>query len=250
MTTVKEHSLGFKPPMVRAILSDTKTMTRRLITPRNSYYDGGPVNKARWAELDWASQDIFVDKGPSPMGNPGPYLHVPDKDGDAVHRIYPRYQPGDRLWVRETWKATGMFAGRIPRDTRGCSRFAYAADETQLLRDQPISWRPSIHMPRWASRITLEITGVRVERLQDISESDCIAEGIAHNWTGDLKTGPNGFGGEGWVPDCGWWHYTNSIDGDPAFTPHESYQSLWESINGPGSWALNPWVWVVEFKRI
>ena len=89
-----------------------------------------------------------------------------------------------------------------------------------------VGWKPSIHMPRWASRITLEITGVRVERLQDISPEDCWAEGIQE------------------MRDAG------DENGELRGSVKQDYQALWESINGPGSWNANPWVWVVEFKRL
>lgn len=138
-----------------------------------------------------------------------------------------------------------------PDDGTGRVLSVYGADGTLTVADA-WPWRrsylPSMHCPRGLSRITLEVTAVRVERLQDISEADAIAEGIEPNWSGDLKVGPNGYGGEGWVPECGWRHYLNSMDGDPAYEPVESYRSLWESISGAGSWAANPWVWVVEFR--
>jgi len=94
-------------------------------------------------------------------------------------------------------------------------------------------WRPSIHMPRWASRITLEITDVRVERLQDISEDDCLAEGIAQVVREKLPG----------IQQCGEY---DTIDVDPV----AEYRDLWESINGPESWAANPWVWVIGFKKL
>lgn len=235
MTTVKEHNMGFKPAMALAILRGTKTMTRRLITPRNSYYDGGPVRKARWEELDWASPDIFVDKGPSPSGNSGPYLHVPDKDCDCTHRIYPRYQPGDGLWGRERHSIGSDMSGRqIIATHLDDADGRLVIGESQVMHPEApegsrswcLQWkrRPSIHMPRWASRITLEVTGVRVERLQDISEQDALSEGITYH---DL---PN-----------------NGLDPMRART---WFRGLWESINGPGSWALNPYVWVIQFRRL
>ncbi len=99
-----------------------------------------------------------------------------------------------------------------------------------------MKWKPSIHMPRWASRITLEVTGVRVERLQDISEEDAIAEGV-ECWEERGYDDAQDF-------------YRNYHTGGDLFTAKASYRTLWESINGPGSWERNDWVWVIEFKRI
>ena len=129
-----------------------------------------------------------------------------NEEGDMPSFRCPHGVPGDRLWVREShW----------------------------WFKDEPAS----IHMPRWASRITLEVTGVRVERLQDISEADAIAEGIEQMpcEVPDTKLWRN------YTPDNGW---------TPRVAmPQNSYRSLWESINGQGSWDANPWVWVVEFRR-
>lgn len=128
----------------------------------------------------------------------------------------PYGQPGDLLWVRETWAWYGC--ERDPREV------LYRAD-TSNLPESHGRWRPSIHMPRWASRITLRVTGVRVERLQDITEVDAIAEGAqpfrlpCHPQRETLR----------------------HVDG---------FALLWESINGAGSWDANPWVWVVEFERV
>ena len=120
-------------------------------------------------------------------------------------------QPGDLLWVREAFcDATKAMAGRVLYRATG---------------DIACGWKPSIHMPRWASRILLEITDVRAERLQDISEADCIAEGAA--------------GGHGSIPGYNY-----------AATPLEHYKHIWETINGHGSWAKNPWVWVIKFKVV
>ena len=133
-----------------------------------------------------------------------------NEEGDWWIR-YPYGKPGARLWVRETWLRDIYTGG-----------FQYFADHPS---PNVPKWKPSIHMPRAASRITLEVTGVRVERIQDITHGDVEAEGIA-------------------------------CPGAPRPTLMQKaehcsmYRALWESINGPGSWATNPWVWVVEFRRV
>lgn len=128
---------------------------------------------------------------------------------------------GSRLWVRETWAAPHAYDHLPPRLIPQDARIHYAATEER----GGLLWRPSIFMPRWASRITLEIVGVRVDRLQSISESDALAEGVT-------------------VTPC-----------NPSRVERmgrDAFRSLWEDINGntPAEWAANPWVWVVEFKRI
>ena len=137
---------------------------------------------------------------------------------DWNERPLPYGQTGDRLWVRETF---GHFE-RNQHFKPGCNVY-YRADGN-CLELEP--WRPSIHMPRWASRITLEITSVRVERLQDISEADAQAEGVTDD--GSLVT---------------------DLDGKDRGGTIAAYATLWEVINGVGSWDDNPWVWVVSFKR-
>jgi hypothetical protein len=112
----------------------------------------------------------------------------------------------------------------------------YRADERDQERDELTRWRPSIHMPRWASRINLEVVSVRVERLQDISEEDAMSEGI-ESWE------------ERGVDDAQD-YYRDYVTGGHVYNAKDSFRSLWQSINGPGSWEANPWVWVVEFKRI
>lgn len=135
--------------------------------------------------------------------------------------VCPYGGPGDRLWVREShwWfkdehdPVTGYYPPKLTAED-----VEYRADGERPGR----SWRPSIHMPRWASRITLEITGVRVERLQDISAEDCIAEGMQ----------------------------SRMREHDAVCDLRDQYRDLWEHINGPGSWDANPWVWVLEFRRL
>jgi hypothetical protein len=141
--------------------------------------------------------------------------------------------PKDRLWVRETWRTNSIYDNDKPSLIPSSAPIEYAADHNkkQLMAGKN---RPSIFMPRWASRIDLEIIGIRVERLQDISEADAIAEGIIRH---------------GVCSNTGLFH--NYIDSSTGFIdPRDSYQSLWQSINGQESWEANPWVWVIEFKKL
>ena len=199
---MKERPILFSAPMVRAILDGRKTMTRRVMKPQP--HEG--VDAVEW-------QDQII------VG-----MNVPDQSGFAMMRggvieseaiRCPYGEPGDRLWVRE--------CVRLPD---GLEYVAYKADiDTPRWRDcidpENCRWTPSIHMPRWASRINLEITGVRVERLQDITDADALAEGACH-------------------PD------PRAKDG----CYRSAFEGLWESINGAASWDANPFVWVVEFRRV
>jgi hypothetical protein len=200
---MKERPILFSAPMVRAILAGTKTQTRRVVKPQPPGTVLSPTMVARDAAA------------------PSGYSFISDEYDDMLLTC-PYGAPGDRLWVRETW-------GRDQADNGGdrhWNRIVYRADpgEQALDNGTPVPWKPSIHMPRWASRITLEVTGVRVERLQDISVADAMAEGV-------VEVNENLRG----LEPCMEWRY--------------AYEDLWESINGAGSWDANPWVWVVEFKR-
>lgn len=192
---IKERPILFSGPMVRAILEGRKTQTRRIV---------------KGTALEWLAPGMFT----------------PEFVADPGNRLCPYGQPGDRLWVRETWSNLNAdFPAVDPH-------FVYRADEND---HGPVTWKPSIHMPRAASRLLLEVTDVRVERLQDISEDDARAEGVLENPTGDT------------LHD--FWHYAG--DGCwGAFNAVHSFESLWQSINGPESWDENPWVWAVTFKRI
>jgi len=200
MSSFKERPILFSAPMVRAILEGRKTMTRRVIPEAliDKYYDYD----------DWCNSVM-----PSDVSCTREY----EKQFFGNRCKYGK--AGDRLWVRETWARYNIEAHRHD--------IAYKAT---VPSDWPKEgrWRPSIHMPRWASRINLEITGVRVERLNDISPFDCHQEGAASGevrWNGNTPV-PVGSG----VKD--------------------NFRNLWESINGEGSWQANPFVWVIEFKRI
>ena len=181
----------FKDEMVRAILDGRKTQTRRVMKPQP---EGG---------LDFT-----------------PFAPFGVVNGKGNPLICRHGQPGDRLWVRETWQHLhneGQKADQFEQWQQNSIDCFYLADESSP-NNKPMSgrWRPSIHMPRWASRITLEITDVRVERLQDISNEDAVAEGIG--------------------TPC-----------DMRYAALDAFKPLWESINGPDSWEANPWVWVIEY---
>jgi hypothetical protein len=211
--SMKERPILMSGAMVKALLAGTKTQTRRIVKPQ-SLFDG---------------KDGILRLHPNQQGSP--YGEV-----------------GDRLWVRETWALTWFSTdietgyaddwGNVNKnrldqiqgveDLRSCEKVVFDADGKWEPRkeDRGFNWKPSIFMPRWASRITLEITSVRVERLQDISETDAIAEGITMAE----------------FPKCVW-------PGD--WTARDAFAVLWDKINGKrASWADNPWVWIVEFKKM
>jgi len=203
-----DRPILFSTPMVRALLAGSKTQTRRVakVVADPLFSGGGYVTQRR---------DTL---GPRETGG-----HIGIGAGEGLHQACPYGSPGDRLWVRETWNHANV-RPPIPEP------FIYAADlgPTGVTR-WAANWRPSIHMPRAASRITLEITGVRVERLRDISEADAMAEGIVALHGG-------GFG----LPDGSHFHIVD---------PRICYWSLWESINGRASVEANPFVWAVEFAK-
>lgn len=236
--------------MVRALLNDTKTQTRRVVKPQPVANQRGKFNFT-----------TFTD----------------DEGIESYWQNYPFWgpvrcpygQPGDRLWVRESWgyfdpDGTGVDYDRDHNDdgkAGPCTAYRQEMlEEGNALRNYwrrriaykatfaerkygmgpvgPNKWRPSIHMPRWANRITLEITAVRVERLQDISPADCEAEGVQRLPLQEGELNP--------------W-YTADVSAGPVLHSRSTigaYRKLWEQINGPGSWDANPWVWVVEFKVV
>lgn len=260
---MKEHATLFKAEMVRALLRevDPKTQTRRLFTRYNSHVDGARASPALWADLNF--DEAWVDSGPSPAGNPGPYLKVPRRsDAEMVHRVYATIEVGDRLWVRENgWERPE----RTPRQMReGADTWApyyFDADglswsDAEEFKAWGFKRRPSIHMPRWASRILLDVTEVRIERLQQIDAVDAIAEGITFTDYG-RRCGHKG----GWteVGDCpapesthpqlpGWGveptSHMQCMHSAPA-----AYASLWSQINGADSWAANPFIRAFRFAR-
>lgn len=205
-----ERPILFDAEMVRAILAGRKTQTRRIVQPQ----PGDEWHPASYGEVHKLRDGEFVFRNGEPVViGWGPSNH----DGGEAFPC-PYGKPGDRLWVREAW-------GEHP-EIEACT--CYKADPGH--KYDGIKWKPSIHMPRARCRMRLEVTDVRVERLQDISEEDAKAEGIEIIQGGFYK---NYLGGE--VAGCS--------------SPELSFYSLWESINGIGSWDKNPWVWALTFRR-
>lgn len=266
---MKERPIIFSAPMVREILEGRKTMTRRVVKfpewkeKEDSFtcksatvYKNFDVSGHNWFTWDlngvggWNSKEETIEK--SKMCS---YIAAIQQDFVSC----PYGQPGDRLWVKEKWRvgAWDVDTGNIAVDYAASPELAktpwiYAdkmferlwiqstddAMKANLPMDEcgeyhwepgkgPCHWRSSMFMPRWASRITLEITAVRVERLHDISTSDVFAEGMEMRPEDDDGSTWGAFG-----------------------AAHQRFKELWESINGPDSWDVNPWVWVIEFKRV
>ncbi len=210
-----EKPILFSGPMVRAILDGRKTQTRRVV--KHDPFFGKPDRG-----------NAFVDGGPQ-----SPYLHNPQDGGEygdeTVQRVYPAYQVGDTLWVRETW---AEFDKPPKVEYRAdCDHYEYGL--ATIRRDDLAvprvidRWRPSIFMPRWASRIALEVTDVRCQRLQEISEEDAVAEGCS------------GHDGEG--------PYISAFGGRRIIN---NFAALWDTLNAKRGygWDSNPWVWAYTFK--
>ncbi|TKU44061.1 hypothetical protein FDX24_05760 [Citrobacter sp. wls716] len=215
---MKERGMIFNGEMVRAILDGRKTQTRRVMKPQPE-----PCPAPRGGH--WWPSNVFKTM-----------LHVEEEMqngkggcGGLVGDACPFGDVGDRIWVRETWAEAGASAPDLK-----LYRANYPAHVPTHYENVPpaedVRWTPSIHMPRWASRITLEIIGVRVERLNSISQEDAQAEGM------ELT---------GWRPT-----YSDPDSGGEVWTPYDNFAQLWESIYGEESWKANPWVWVIEFKVV
>lgn len=231
---MRERPILFSTPMVQAILVGRKTVTRRVLKPQPDS-DGGPPLATGWFHPETAD------------GGPGP--HTFGVYGVDWHVRCPYGAPNDRLWVRETFAPVNAHGHKCAaRD----AAFVVLRDGAQQYRDgmpipalpkyapdafDGIEWRPSIHMPRWASRITLEVVSVRVERLQEITEEDARAEGVRPSDAAVV--------------------FQNDASGRPhqrsdmGMTHLGAFAVLWDQINGKRApWVSNPWVWRVEFRRV
>ena len=209
---MRERPILFNGAMVRAILAGQKTQTRRAVKP------DGAVDVVRFIGADNQPTGEF-----GWCSNPSLIKH---------HIRCPFGQPGDRLWVRESFtdlRGTGI--EHRPNIDGPIQRYAHSADTLPgspgdyARKDYGIKWRPSIHMPHEACRLVLEITAVRVERLQAISEADAVAEGLSQSESGS------------WLPG-------------PCDHPEWAFHQLWAQVYGEPAWEANPWVWVIEFKRM
>lgn len=238
---MKERPILFSAPNVRAILEGRKTQTRRLVPPVWTVEDIKPPwwwTKARLVHRPTCIRELCEQVDDSELACYG--FEFTNKHAPRS----PFGSPGDRLWVRETH----AFASRnhwpdlphvfSPVETGLGVTVYYRAGFDRA--KSGLTWRPSIHMPRWASRITLEVTEVRVERLQDISEADAEAEGVERVFGRDVPPAMGG-GVETWRDylEEGW-----------RTSARSSFVTLWESIHGRGAWAKNPWVWAINFKRV
>ncbi len=198
----------FSGPMVRALLEGRKTQTRRVV---------------KWPTWAGPNQEVFVRD----LQGGRELWYCPD--GERASKFCCPYgQPGDLLWVRETCSPDWADKPVYKADGGSAREAGYPAEPR---------WRPSIHMPRWASRLTLRITDVRVERLQDISDEDARDEGV--NRQSRRVRAMSKFG-----------QSKEAIDAMYLRACRWEYEALWEEINGPGSWDANPYVWALTFDVI
>ena len=205
----------FSTEMVQAILEGRKTQTRRL----------HGLDEIKKNPNDWTFYYFSKDDKRT-------FAHFRKQEDNKIKSIFGTspYQIGDILWVRETWQTTWN-ENKKSWDT------IYKADGGYWIDDDGImKWKPSIYMPKKRARIFLEVTNIRVQRLQEISEEDAIAEGIKKTWINDD------------IKQCKFKNYIN--DGKGSKSAIDSFISLWKKINGEDSWNVNPWVWVYEFKQV
>lgn len=235
---MRERPILMSKPMVLSLLrkENPKTKTRRIVKLRGN--DGLQDSHADWRFCEFHDEKAV-------------WQHRTNIKR-VITETCPYGVSGDRLWVKETfglWRKTSVYCDEFEAGKEALRGLTIAQHEVEYGHselniayradaDDEYPWYPSIFMPRWASRLTLEVTEIRVERLQDISEEDAIAEGV-----------------ERWVVGEGWREYGLSAEdeavcGPPMPTARESYRTLWESINGEGSWAANPYVWCVSFQVV
>jgi hypothetical protein len=234
---MKEHPILFSGEMVKAILEGRKSQTRRVIKPQPFDQADGSWHIMLNPRSGYNSERTLRNMLPyrCPYGQPGDRLWVREKFQITI----PSGSVGDEWIGDETSEVDGPLPKVKPESLGYWLQIVYAADEP----DQCSWWRPSIFMPRWASRITLEIVKIRVERLQDISRDDAMFEGVEV---------VNPYAIESALPPGMPAAFKDYRDASNFFTadPIRSYRSLWENINSKETWTSNPWVWVIGFKVV
>jgi hypothetical protein len=228
MVAPVDKPILFSAPMVRALLAGTKTQTRRILNDVPPPPSMDAIHSRHVALHPAPYFDSYCSERKTAL-NPRGKSQVwcwwtrDDRAGDSIQV---RWKPGDRLWVREAWRTeSSAYDDLKPADMDADYTVLYDADADWKLNKSTGRSRVSIHMPRWASRLTLLVTDVRVERLHDISEDDAKAEGCSAG---------------GWVDE-------NDV-GSSSYV--EGYARLWNTINGPGAWEANPWIVALTFKVI
>ena len=293
MKSIVERPILFSAEMVRAILDGRKTQTRRVAPIRELNILQHPGDM-----ITWTVSFLKAVKGVLSSHSGGKFSDLQARSIIAS-QFNPYGKPGDTLWVREAWCLTrdtldwetggeassyewdedlyGDPRQHLSGDQRSgvCAALHYPADgedntpsemwpciglNGKVLRKKEIRWRPSIHMPRWASRITIEVKSVRVERLQDITEDDARAEGCEARpfpgpwWQGyrDLGDGQTihqqaiGETAPDWMIEPKQMPPTPWLD----ISARDGFRSIWMGLYGPDAWDENPWVWVIEFERV
>lgn len=234
-----ERPILFSGPLVRAILDGRKTVTRRPVTRATSVAYDVAQDPIPWPEDVEAWRRISGDV----LAEPAPH---------AVRYVTPRVHVGDTLWVRETHGIVPESLVRPfdPKTGHGCSVLYRATDgEPDPSVWEGWRWTPSIHMPKWASRITLRVTDVRVERVQEIDDGGALAEGVDGIVGGEECPVCEGSGDFEDDPDPG---CLNCASSGRVLLPRDTFARLWDGIYGGReclTWSANPWVWVIEFER-
>ena len=226
---MKERPILFSGAMVRAILSGQKTQTRRVVKCESFRRTSGMLDynwNVKTGQHLWLLDDEYK---PCPYGQPGDRLWVRENGWERPERTPQMMREGADTWASYYFDADGI-----------------SDDEADAFKAFGFKRRPSIHMPRWACRIVLEIVSVRVERLNEISEADAMAEGIQCEER-IIETRYEAGQHNEVTADM---YHVDGKRSDAHYSAGECFQSLWESINGPESWNANTWVWVVEFKRV
>jgi hypothetical protein len=231
---VRERPIIFAAPMVRALLADRKTQTRRIVKPQP---DSRGTICAPFSPEEAYRNGFLLERWPRQEREFSNF-------GRCERMHCPRGVRGDRLWVRETWGVCNGLDDLKPSEIPYLMDVIYRASSVHP-DESGMKWRPPIFMPRWASRITLEITDVRVQRLHEISEEDAEAEGC-EAWSQTAEDIA-----DAQIMDIAPQEKELARLLGPGTMPAKAaFRMLWDSINGPGLWDANPWVWALTFKRV